>query len=171
MKIYLAGRMSGRSIDYAIAWRQEAEKKIADAFGFSARALNPAVTLELLQEQGKGSMQLDADSGDHIKDILYDDSVIFNCDINMVDNCDYVIANLKGEDWNSIGTLFELGYAYAKGKKLIVIAQEGDYARKHPFIKKSSVIVQDIQDAIRYLELMHGFQAVARSEEKPILQG
>lgn len=45
---------------------------------------------------------------------------IFNGDISQIDNCDIIVANLndfRGTDIDS-GTAFELGYGYAKGKKL-----------------------------------------------------
>lgn len=45
---------------------------------------------------------------------------IFNSNIYLINNADFVVANLnnfRGLDMDS-GTAFELGYAYAKGKKI-----------------------------------------------------
>lgn len=45
---------------------------------------------------------------------------IFNADVDQIDQCDIVVANLndfRGTDMDS-GTAFELGYGYAKHKKL-----------------------------------------------------
>lgn len=47
-------------------------------------------------------------------------SEIFHGNIYLLNNCDFVVANLnnfRGLDMDS-GTSFEIGYAYAKGKKI-----------------------------------------------------
>lgn len=55
-------------------------------------------------ELGKGPKRLD----------------IFNLDLNSINNADIVVALLDGQDVDS-GTCIELGYAYAKGKKIFGI--------------------------------------------------
>ena len=45
---------------------------------------------------------------------------IFDLDINKLDSADIIVALLDGQDVDS-GTCIELGYAYAKGKKIFGI--------------------------------------------------
>lgn len=50
----------------------------------------------------------------------------FKSNLKAIENCDFVLAVTDGKD---VGTLFEAGYAYAKGKRIIYLCETiGDNA-------------------------------------------
>ena len=55
---------------------------------------------------------------------------IFACLMDAINNCDCVIAILDGSDADS-GTCIEMGYAYAKGKRIIGVRTDFRAGQEH----------------------------------------
>lgn len=79
---------------------------------------------------------------------------IFKKNIEALDNSDLVIAIIDGADADS-GTSWEIGYAYAKGKKIIALRTDfrkvGDNEIVNLMLEKASHVVYDIPSLIRAL--------------------
>ena len=100
-----------------------------------------AVKVHLPQETG------DTDKSRDNSDIRS----IFEENIKVLDYSDFVIAVLDGSDTDS-GTAWEMGYAYAKGKKIISIRTDfreiGSHESVNLMLEQSSILVRDINSLI-----------------------
>lgn len=146
--IYLAGKMSGITLNEAQQWRDDIIRKFRSAENY-VFFFDPTDGLELYIKDGDEKLTV---LGPHLPQHLYGPMECFHRDLYMVDESDIVLANLNGDHWQSLGTIFEIGYAYAKGKRVIVIAGPDDYAAKHPFITSHATIVKDIHEAEELIE-------------------
>jgi nucleoside 2-deoxyribosyltransferase len=85
----------------------------------------------------------DAVPASHVKNDVSMAKKIYQGNVGLIDECDVVVANLssfRGSEPDS-GTVFEVGYAIARGKKVIAfIEQESHYYEK---VMKVSRIFRD----------------------------
>lgn len=146
--IYLAGKMSGISLEEAQGWRNEVMSRFRMSNGL-VFFFDPTEGLGQYIKQNDKLTVL----GPNLPQHLYSAMECFQRDLYMVDEADIVIANLKGDHWQSLGTIFEIGYAYSRGKRVIVIADPEDYAAKHPFITSHATIVNNTLKVIELLEM------------------
>lgn len=65
-----------------------------------------------------------------------------------IETCDVMVVNLLGATHVSQGTIWELGYAHARGK-LIVVIREPDNLHNSPFITETSIVVRSLEDAAK----------------------
>ena len=79
---------------------------------------------------------------------------IFHKNLEAIDNADIIISIIDGADADS-GTSWEIGYAYAKGKKIISLRTDfrrvGDNEAINLILEQSSVVVYDIPSLIQAL--------------------
>ena len=141
IEVYLAGRMSGKTVEEAMAWRREFTSFFAESKYVGIH--NPCYLLSEVLEP-KEVLNERAPDIHH----YFDGPASYQRDLWMIDKSHVVVANLVGDDWMSIGTLFELGYAKKAGKLIVAIAGKNDYARKHLFIENACTLVENIDDAI-----------------------
>lgn len=145
IEVYLAGRMSGKTVKESMQWRRD----FVEHFGESTSVLvhNPCY---LLDESMDNNMLLSGNppGNDH----YFGGVASYQRDLWMVDKCDVVVANLTGDDWMSLGTIFELGYAKKAGKLIIAICKPGDYAANHLFVQNACTIVSSLSEAITHIE-------------------
>lgn len=77
------------------------------------------------------------------------DTEVFQTDIEALNKADIVVANLNGVDVDS-GTAFELGYAFAKGKKLFGLHTDcrtfSPTSEVNLMLLKSCVICHSLQE-------------------------
>ncbi len=120
-RVYLAGAMTGMSVERAIYWRVEARRRLKQA-KFSA--LDP---LEFELNQGTELSQ------------------VYVQDMALLSQADALIANL---DWDepSIGTIWEIAQAVASG---IPVVTYPEY--EHVFITEGTKNVRDLEDAVEHL--------------------
>lgn len=59
---------------------------------------------------------------------------VFTMDVNAIDECDWVVVCDFGYNCTSIGTAWECGYAFAKGKKILVITM--------PEVSRTSLMIE-----------------------------
>jgi nucleoside 2-deoxyribosyltransferase len=139
--VYLAGAITGHSFKEANAWRTLptfTNKLVKNGW----HPLSPLEGLDHLKDE----KALDA----YCEGV--DPGLVVSKDLDMIDLADAVIANLRIEGPPSIGTMFELGYAYAHRKPIIVIRDDVESVYDHPFIDgTASQIVFHLDGAIEAL--------------------
>lgn len=110
--IYLAGPITGESFSGCTSWREYAKK-----------LLNPGI-IGLSPLRGKEYLANEANIGDSYEDIpLSSSRGIITRDFFDVQNCDMVLAYLKGAKRASLGTVMEIAWAYAFRKPLITVIE------------------------------------------------
>jgi len=121
MKIYVAGKL----------WDKEDRTKIEEIDNF-------------LRKLGHKTFLPHRDAGVYEEGM--DPKPIFKKDRDMVDWCDLMVAFL---DWQGIssGTAWELGYAHARGKKVIGLVED-----KKSINKKFRICVMCFNDSIELVE-------------------
>jgi len=118
--IYLAGPITGHSLEDCATWREE----VSDKFPPHIHAMDPLRFKSFLADE------------EHLKD-AYEGSVL-SCgrgitarDLFDVQRCDAVLCNLLETSQVSVGTMIELGAAHAWGKPVVgVIEADGVIKRK-----------------------------------------
>jgi nucleoside 2-deoxyribosyltransferase len=133
--VYLAGNIAGLTYEDAIAWRTTAAQKL-ESHGYIC--LDPMRDKQHLSGSIVGfthnSQNCSAEE-------------IFKRDIDDVNRANIVLANISTF---SIGTAFELGYAYSLGK-IIVVAASGAVL-DHPFLTESAnYYTPDLDAGIEYI--------------------
>lgn len=130
-RIYLAGRIKEDALDSAFYWREYASEVIRN---IGAYPVNPMSNTTYFMD----------DKVHRYKDVNF--HYIYHQDLSLLNTCDAVLVNLSHIE-EGCGTLFELGFATAKG---LPIAGYGATS-KHPFIVNSVAIKPTIEEALQYL--------------------
>jgi len=141
-KIYLSGAITDLTYDEArYGWRQE----IASLFDKNIIALSPMRHEGHLAEL-KGPIT-DKALIPH-SHLLSHPKMIVAKDFLDIDECTIVVINFQGKKKPGRSSFIELGYAKAKGKTIIMIANDDDPICSHPFTSTiSDVIVSSVKDA------------------------
>jgi nucleoside 2-deoxyribosyltransferase len=133
--IYLAGNIAGLHYDDATSWRKQVGS-IFSNYGYIV--LDPMREKEHLTGSIVGFLHNSNNCSAN---------EIFTRDTNDVKLCDIIFAYITGY---SIGTSFELGYAYALKKEIVIVTT--DELIRHPFLSESAnYITTCIQSATDYV--------------------
>lgn len=115
-KVYLAGPISGLSYEEARnGWRKE----FAGYLDFNLKPLSPMrqeghlAEIKSIDGHGYDYNQLSTDKGIVAKDILD------------IERCDLVVFNFLDASRVSIGSIWEMGYAFARAKPIILVMESG----------------------------------------------
>ena len=129
--VYLAGAIAGREFDDATDWRHLAKYQLEKR---GIETLNPMRAKEALGEQNNG--RISQDFRDYEKNgAFFRSRGIMTRDFNDVKRCDVLLVNLRGLTKPSLGTVMELGWAYAMQKPAVVAIEErGNPHDNHPMI-------------------------------------
>lgn len=122
MKIYLAGAIGGCSYEEATQWRIWVAGQLGERF----TCLDPMDGKDVLAQSDCIGLQYPG------VECLSSQSITEK-DLERVRRCDCVLAYMVG-DRRFVGTLIEIGYAAALGKKIIVVSDR-DWVWQHPFIE------------------------------------
>ena len=137
--IYLAGNIAGLTYEQATGWRLQAASDLV-ALGYDV--FSP------MREKMYLAEKFNKVAIPHT-DVSFRDP--FQRDMLDVRRSDYVLAYFHPEAPASIGTLVELGYAYALGKYIIVVDVGGTHVG-HPFVRGvANDVVQTLDDAVLLL--------------------
>lgn len=146
MKVYLAGPITGLTLDQADDWRISAEEKLR------ARGMTPLSPLRaekflkdygVLETSYLGATPMVTDRG------------IMTRDHWDVSRCDAVLFNLLGASRVSIGTMFELAWAYAYRKPVVVIMEPEDNPHEHSMVREATDYrVESLDVAIEQLAIL-----------------
>ena len=135
--VYLVGPIRGLSYEEATGWRNQAKKELEDC-GFTV--LNPMSGKENLK--GTEDIGVNLKTGDEAKN-----QYIYFSDIHRVNESNIILANMLPKSYRPpIGSMFEIGYAVAKDKTVILVTDDL-YLQKHPFIEYTCIVVPTLEDA------------------------
>lgn len=145
--IYLCGPIGGLTAeDAALGWREQAVPLLAD---FDFEAVSPMRGKSALF--GKGVL-----GGHGFNDLgpMLTEQAVFKRDCNDARRCDAVLAYFKGSPRVSTGSVWEIGFATALNKPIVVVP---DPNHDHLFIRQSATaIAADLDEAIDCLALILG---------------
>jgi nucleoside 2-deoxyribosyltransferase len=147
--VYLAGGITGLSYEDATRWRNEVTEILSE-FGYNI--LDPMRDNDFLHREVK----IDCDINKHRGHNLSSES-IFAKDIQDIDNSSIIFARL--DTAKGFGTPFEIGYAYAKGKQIILIVPEAMV--NHPFCSAADAVFTDYIKAAQVLAAVAELTKVA----------
>jgi nucleoside 2-deoxyribosyltransferase len=142
--VYLAGAIAGLQFDDATDWRVQA-KHLLDLRG--VEALDPMRAKNALSSKGR----LSSNFNDYAHNgAFFTSRGIMTRDYNDVKTCDALLVNLLGLVKPSLGTVMELGWAYALQKPaIVVIEREGNPHDNHPMIHEAMRFrVETMEEAI-----------------------
>jgi nucleoside 2-deoxyribosyltransferase len=139
--VYLAGPITGLNYHGASEWREDVYYQLADI----ATILSPMRNKESLAhiESLEGHVQYGE------LEIMSSPSPVFARDRYDVKRADVLLINLLGATRVSIGTVFEIGYAVALGKLLVVAMEDSGNPHDHLFVTAAaSIRVNNLDDAV-----------------------
>jgi nucleoside 2-deoxyribosyltransferase len=139
-RIYLAGPITGLTYEQcALGWRENIIPLLPEF-----TLVNPMRGKDFLANEGPLV-------GAYADFPMSSVNGIIGRDRNDVFTCDLVIACFLESEGNfSLGTAMEFGWADAKRKPVIMVAEEGDVHREHPMLSGAAVyIVSALEDAAR----------------------
>ena len=137
-QIYLAGPISGLTLEQVTTWRTAAKNLLSDF-----EVLDPARDIEtLVSTDGTFSPNFD------------ESHALADRDFDEVRSCDAVLANLLEAEHVSIGTCFELAWAYALKIPTFVVLPKDGGPHNHTFIRHFSVAVFSLEDAAKLLRIL-----------------
>lgn len=139
-KVYLAGAISGLSYDEGQDWRTQATKALHE-YGIQAysplRKKDYLKKLETIPSIVNSSKPLSTHKGIVTRD-MYD-----------VQSSDVLLVNLLGAKIVSIGTMFELAWAFEK-RTPIVLCMEPENLHSHGFVLETAgFIVPTLEEGIQ----------------------
>lgn len=138
LKVYLSGKISGLNKSDALNWREDAKKALQDV----CELICPLRHADMVAQEHYPGLA----NGLHPEEIL-------QRDLLDIEDSDLILCLF---DASSIGTMMELGYAYARDKEIIMILDD-EHLAKHPFISGYSLntVVNSLSEAyslIAFLE-------------------
>lgn len=143
-KVYLAGAIAGLQFDSATDWRFQAKHALNER---GIEALDPMRAKNALSSRG----QISNNFHDYeANGAFFTSRGIMTRDFNDVKTCDALLVNLLGLVKPSLGTVMELGWAYALQKPaIVVIERSGNPHDNHPMIHEAMRFrVETLEEAI-----------------------
>jgi nucleoside 2-deoxyribosyltransferase len=133
--VYLAGAIAGMQYDGATDWRFQASNLLRTR---GVETLNPMRAKSVLGG-GDGAARIGTDFHDYERfGAFFTSKGIMTRDFNDVKRCDAMLVNLLGLSKPSLGTVMELGWAFALQKPAIVaIEASGNPHDNHPMIHEA----------------------------------
>lgn len=144
--VYLAGAIAGMSFDGATDWRIEARLQLSYR---NIETLNPMRAKDALGAKNDGRISTNYHDYE-TNGAFFTSRGIMTRDFNDVRRCDALLVNLLGLEKPSLGTIMELGWAFALQKPAIVaIEARGNPHDNHPMIHEAMPFrVQTLDEAI-----------------------
>lgn len=142
-RIYLGGPVAGLTWDEAIGWRRKFAAKLR-RHGFEP--LLPCEEERAARNMGPLPAADNTAPGCSNEEVFYRD-------LHMLGASSAVIANLREAQRPSLGTMWEIGYAFAAGIPVIVTVQPSS-CHWHAFIEQSCTIVPTLDMALRTLKVL-----------------
>lgn len=137
--------MAGLTWRQALEWREELEKSLEDHWNI----INPVK----MQQVGVNLDDLIVTSSQKDDKLLLAHTATGICaqDEFFIDRSDWLLCNFLNATKISIGTVWEIGYAWAKGKKILTVLEPGSI-HDHQFIRRRShVFTSDFEEALEFL--------------------
>lgn len=146
-RVYLAGPISGLNHEQASTWRDDVAKRLSAS---GIECFSPMRHTEDLRAEGviigEKEYNVDVNPMGTAKGIM-------SRDFFDVKRADLVLANLKGAENISIGTVMEIAWAWHMQKPVIVIAEKTNRHVVHLMMREAiSIVVDDIDQAVRVVD-------------------
>lgn len=144
--VYLAGAIAGASYSTVTAWRYGAYVALRER---GIETLNPMRSKTALASQNAG--RISTDFNDYAGNgAFFKSRGIMMRDFNDVRRCDALLVNLLELEKPSLGTIMELGWAYALQKPAVVaIERTGNPHDNHPMIHEAMPFrVETLEEAV-----------------------
>ena len=144
-KVYLSGPITGMEYGGArYGWR----KDFADMMEPGIEVLSPMRHEGHLAEMQK-PMTVEALKQFEVENhhLFSHPNMIVAKDRLDIEESTVVVVNLLGAKAPSQGTIWEMGYASALGKQIVVVRDPNDKVHTSPFIVTGNVVVPTLQDA------------------------
>ena len=155
-RVYLAGMMSGLTIDEMKVWRRIATKKLS-GYGFSVT--DP---VERLDNEQVNDLQSHAETGSKL---VSSGNEIVDLNLYHISHCDIVLAELN-QDGVSIGTIGGIIVASRELKKPVIAWGGNEYLINHPWVKKHITAHKLLlNDAIDYIRACYTCSRLERVRE------
>jgi len=141
--IYLAGSMTGLTWKEALEWREQATWQLEDKW----KLINP-----VRQQLGSDENAMIEASTQKDGNLILAHTATGICaqDEFYIDQCDWLFCNLLGAPRVSIGTMWELGYAWGQDKKILTVVEPGSI-HDHPFVRRRShIFTPDFDEAVEF---------------------
>lgn len=139
VSVYLAGPLHTMDANEERRWREQLSSELLEESFQQVVCLSPMENSAL--DDHSGDMDL---INDH--SIRGREDVVVAKDLQLVDRSDLLFANLEHK-WETIGTIFEIGYAYSKGKPIVVLCKPDSYVSHHAFIRRTCIVVNSLEEA------------------------
>lgn len=143
--IYLGGPMSGLTWRDALEWRRTVEDKLHSQW----RLISP-----VKQQVGQDLDEIiTVQSQDDNKLLLHHTATgVTSQDEFYIDQSDWLLCYFLNAQRVSIGTIWEIGYAWGKGKKILSVVEKGSI-HDHPFVRRRShVFTPNLSEAIEFFK-------------------
>jgi len=129
--VYLAGPIANTQAGASLEWRGIAHLALAAR---NIESLSPMRAKEKLAARNIG----DDFHAYENQGIFFSSRAIMTRDFNDVKRCDAILVNLLGAKSPSLGTVMELGWAYALQKPVVVAIEPiGNPHDRHPMIEET----------------------------------
>jgi nucleoside 2-deoxyribosyltransferase len=138
--------MNGLTWREALEWRSQVEREL----GHQWKLINP-VRAQISDDKLDELIGSQVRNEDVRVDLHLTATGIVTQDEFFVDQSDWILANFLGATRTSIGSVWELGYGWGTGKKILSVLEPGDPFHDHPFVRRRSHIFTDnLEDAIDF---------------------
>ena len=152
-KIYLAGPISGLTFDGCTGWREYVAKEFQQLNEANPRkrliAASPMRAKEYLKKVGV------IEQGNHVHGMLSGGPAITCRDHYDCLTCDILFVNLLGATRVSIGTMFEIAWAHAYKKPIVLVMEspmKGNIHEHDMLTQMAAFRCDDIDDAIHIVD-------------------
>lgn len=140
-RVYCAGPVSGLSYKEAITWRRKVARRLKR---HDIDALLPLTREKALRKEKR----IDPRGYPDVPGCRPND--VFRTDVDMLERADWVLVNLLGAKTVSIGTVWEIGWAYAHGVSVVLAMEDGN-PHDHLFITQSTEEFSTVDEAIKHI--------------------
>lgn len=143
--VYLAGPIEAyldKESPYSIIWREIIKELFNEEPSFVWDIRDP--------NNGKhdGEKYVRNESNEH----YYNPYILFRTYLKNIAEADFVVVNLLDYTNLSVGTMFEMGYAFALNKPIICICEEGSKVKSHSFIQQSvKVFAKSLEEVVNII--------------------
>lgn len=142
LKCYLAGPVAGLTWAEAIGWRRKFAAQLR------RNGFEPLVPCEA-EKAAEDMGPLPAADNEAPGCSNFE---VFRRDVRLLEEADVLVVNLRGAKERSIGTAWEIGWAWAQSLPIIAVVQPGD-VNWHCFVEQSCTIVPTLGMALRMLKI------------------
>lgn len=139
-RVYLCGPITGLHFDEAKDWRDSSSEFVQRLVALGWKPLSPMRNKEKFRTSEPLSAFFD-EGADAVHQDLVD-----------IDNSQVVIVNVLGAKRVSLGSMAEMGYAYARGVPIILVSEGEENVHHHVFPQyMATIVVDNLVDALEEL--------------------